>query len=74
MQKVAKINYKIALKQFGISQRELANTLGYSEQYISMILAGKRSCKRFDEWLLKNIPSLFKRGARLRWIMKFGYQ
>ena len=52
--------------QFGISQRELANTLGYSEQYISMILAGKRSCKRFDEWLLENIPSLFKRGARLR--------
>ena len=48
MQKVAKINYKIALMQFGISQRELANTLGYSEQYISMILAGKRSCKRFD--------------------------
>ena len=66
MQKVAKINYKIALMQFAISQRELANTLGYSEQYISMILAGKRSCKRFDEWLLKNIPSLFKRGARLR--------
>lgn len=66
MQKVAKINYKIALMQLGISQRELANTLGYSEQYISMILAGKRSCKRFDEWLLKNIPSLFKRGARLR--------
>ena len=26
MQKVAKINYKIALMQFGISQRELANT------------------------------------------------
>lgn len=66
MQKVAKLNYKIALMQFGISQRELANTLGYSEQYISMILSGKRECKRFNEWLQQNIPSLFKRGARLR--------
>ena len=72
MQKVAKTNYKIALIKFGISQRELADTLGYSEQYISMILAGKRNCRRFDEWLQKNIPSLFKRGARLRWTMKFG--
>lgn len=66
MQKVAKTNYKIGLMQFGISQRELANILGYSEQYISMILAGKRNCKKFDEWLQHNIPSLFKRGARLR--------
>ena len=74
MSRTENIAYKIILMQLGISQRELSNILGYSEQYISMILAGKRSCKRFDEWLLKNIPSLFKRGARLRWIMKFGYQ
>ena len=66
MQKVAKLNYKIALMQFGISQRELAKTLGYTEQYISMVLAGKRECKKFDEWIQKNIPCLFKRGARLR--------
>ena len=66
MQKVKKTNYKIGLMQFGISQRELANTLGYSEQYISMILAGKRKCRKFDEWLQTNIPNLFKRGARLR--------
>ena len=66
MQKVAKLNYKIALMQLGISQRELAKTLGYTEQYISMVLAGKRECKKFDEWIQKNIPSLFKRGARLR--------
>ena len=52
--------------QLGISQRELANILGYSEQYISMILSGKRECKRFNEWLQQNIPNLFKRGARLR--------
>ena len=51
MQKVAKLNYKIALMQFGISQRELAETLGYTEQYISMVLAGKRECKKFDEWI-----------------------
>jgi len=74
MQKVAKLNYKIALMQFGISQRELANTLGYSEQYISMVIAGKRDCKKFNEWLQENIPSLFKRGARLRWIKIFGSQ
>ena len=46
--------------------RWLADTHTNSTTPISMILAGKRSCKRFDEWLLKNIPSLFKRGARLR--------
>lgn len=66
MQTVGKINYKIALIKFGITQRELANTLGYSEQYISMILSGKRECKQFDEWLHKNIPDLFKRGCRKR--------
>ena len=60
MQKVAKINYKIALMQFGISQRELANTLGYSEQYISMILAGKRKNKRFENWIKPKLHKLSK--------------
>jgi transcriptional regulator with XRE-family HTH domain len=63
---LTKRNYKIALLQLGISQRKVADILGYSEQYISMILSGKRSCKKFDEWMYINAPHLFKRGARLR--------
>ena len=37
MQKVAKINYKIALMQFGISQRELADICGLPHSSVARI-------------------------------------
>jgi len=45
------IKYKSALMQAGITQRQLAEILGISESYISMIIAGKRENRKFDEWI-----------------------
>lgn len=59
-------NFKIALIEMGISQKELAQKLGYTEQYISMLLSGKRQCEQFNKWFEINAPYLFKRGSRKR--------
>lgn len=47
------LKYKIALLRIGITQREAAKTLCFSESYISMLISGQRSNKKFDEWLFK---------------------
>lgn len=60
MSRTENIAYKIILMQLGISQRELSNILGYSEQYISMILAGKRKNKRFENWIKPKLHKLSK--------------
>lgn len=44
-----RVEYKIILLRLGITQRELADKLGYSESYISQIIAGKRKSKKFEE-------------------------
>lgn len=49
------IKYKIALLRLGITQREAAKTLGFSESYISMLVSGQRKNKRFNEWLKENV-------------------
>ena len=60
MGKAKNLSYKIILLQLGISQRELTNTLGLSEQYVSMLLAGKRKCKVFDDWFRPRLNRLAK--------------
>ena len=55
------IKYKIILLQLGISQRELANILGFTESYISMIMKGKRDNSQLDKWMRANAPEYFKR-------------
>ena len=49
------MKYKIALLRLGITQREAAKTLGFSESYISMLVSGQRNNKKFDEWLRENV-------------------
>jgi transcriptional regulator with XRE-family HTH domain len=49
------MKYKIALLRLGITQREAAKTLGFSESYISMLVSGQRKNKRFNEWLKENV-------------------
>lgn len=61
MQKAKLITYKIILLELGISQRELANTLGFTESYICMIMKGKRSNNQVDQWMRANAPEHFKR-------------
>jgi predicted transcriptional regulator len=49
------MKYKIALLRIGITQREAAKTLGFSESYISMLVSGQRSNNKFDKWLRENV-------------------
>ena len=49
------MKYKIALLRLGITQREAAKALGFSESYISMLVSGQRSNNKFDEWLRENV-------------------
>jgi transcriptional regulator with XRE-family HTH domain len=50
-----KLEYKILFFRLGITQREVAQKLGFSESYVSQIIAGKRSCKAFDEWIERKL-------------------
>ena len=53
--KIISMKYKIALMRLGITQREAAKTLGFSESYISMLVSGQRKNKKFNEWLKENV-------------------
>jgi predicted transcriptional regulator len=53
--KIISMKYKIALMRLGITQREAAKILDFSESYISMLVSGQRSNERFDKWLRDNV-------------------
>ena len=46
-------NIKIELLKLGITQRELADFLGFNESYISLLISGKRKNKTFSDWVKK---------------------
>jgi transcriptional regulator with XRE-family HTH domain len=50
-----KLEYKILFFRLGITQREVAHKLGFTESYISQIIAGKRKSKIFDEWIQRKL-------------------
>jgi transcriptional regulator with XRE-family HTH domain len=50
-----KLEYKILFFRLGITQREVAQKLGFSESYVSQIIAGKRTSKIFDEWIKRKL-------------------
>lgn len=60
-----RVEYKILLLKLGITQRELAQKLGYCESYISQIIAGKRKSKSFDEFLQRKLYIAEKRGVNI---------
>ena len=45
------ILHKITLMQLGITQRQLARMLHYSESYVSMLISGERKNERFDKFI-----------------------
>ena len=53
--KIISMKYKIALMRLGITQREAAKILDFSESYISMLISGQRSNERFNKWLRDNV-------------------
>ena len=60
-----RVEYKILLLRLGVSQRELAQKLGYYESYVSQIIAGKRKSKRFEEFIQRKLYIAEKRGANV---------
>ncbi len=60
-----RIEYKIILMRLGVTQRELATQLGYSESYISQIIAGKRKSNRFQEFIQRKLYIAEKRGVNI---------
>ena len=53
--KIISMKYKIALMRLGITQREAAKILDFSESYISMLVSGQRTNEKFDNWLKDNV-------------------
>ena len=45
------IRIKIELLKLGITQRELADFLGFNESYVSLLIAGKRKNRVFSDWV-----------------------
>jgi len=43
------ISHKIALIKLGLSQRDIAKLLHYSESYISMLISGNRKNEKFEK-------------------------
>ena len=60
-----RVEYKILLLRLGVSQRELAQKLGYCERYVSQIIAGKRKSKRFEEFIQRKLYIAEKRGVNV---------
>ena len=60
-----RVEYKILLLRLGISQRELAQKLGYCESYVSQIIAGKRKSKRIEEFIQRKLYIAEKRGVNV---------
>ena len=46
-----KFLHKITLIKNGITQRQVAEMLHYSESYVSMLISGERKSKRFDKFI-----------------------
>ncbi len=49
--KERKIKIKIALLTKGLKQKDIARELGISSAAVSMFINGKRTSKRFEEWI-----------------------
>lgn len=46
-----KFLHKMTLIKNGITQRQVAEMLHYSESYVSMLISGERKSKRFDKFI-----------------------
>ena len=56
-------NIKIELIKLGITQRDLADFLGFNESYISLLISGKRKNKTFSDWVKKVLKIDLSKGG-----------
>lgn len=45
------LSHKITLIEHGVTQRQVAKMLHYSESYVSMLISGERKSDRFDKFI-----------------------
>lgn len=48
---VKNLSHKITLMEHGVTQRQVAQMLHYSESYVSMLISGERKSVRFDKFI-----------------------
>lgn len=58
--------YMIGLKTLNITQCELAQELGFTRNYVNMLVNGKRKNPLFDKWMEINVLPLFKNKRSLK--------
>lgn len=56
--------YIVGLNMLNMTQKDLAEELGYSRNYINMLINGSRKNERFNQWLEENVLILFKNRKR----------
>ena len=52
--------YIIGLKELKMTQSDLGKELGFSRNYINMLINGSRKNELFDQWMKENVLVLFK--------------
>jgi len=58
--------YQIGLKTLKISHSDLANILGFSRSYITLLINGERKNELFTKWMDENVMYLFKNKRSLK--------
>ena len=52
--------YIIGLKELKMTQSDLGKELGFSRNYINMLIKGSLKNELFDQWMKENVLVLFK--------------
>lgn len=52
--------YIIGLKELKMTQSDLGKELGFSRNYINMLIKGSWKNELFDQWMKDNVLILFK--------------
>ena len=52
--------YIIGLKELKMTQSDLGKELGFSRNYINMLIKGSQKNELFDQWMKENVLILFK--------------
>ena len=58
--------YSIGLKFLRITHSDLAKTLGFTRNYVTMLVNGKRKNELFTAWMEENVMPLFRNKRSLK--------
>lgn len=58
--------YSIGLKALNMTHSDLADILGFSRNYVCMLMNGKRKNELFTKWMDENVLPLFRNKRSLK--------